>query len=62
VRSSEITGKIKEVNQLDLQVFKTKGYVLTMIERLELMEGKLDQIMDFHVKRKLAAMESKVVK
>lgn len=39
---------------------KTKGYVLTMIERLENIEGSLDKIIDKHVKDKLDKMQSDV--
>jgi len=38
-KSSEIIQKLKDESSLDLQVYKTKGYVLTMIERLEMMES-----------------------
>lgn len=38
---------------LEIQTNKTKGYILSIIERLDIIETRLDKMIDIHVKKKV---------
>ncbi|CAD8046182.1 unnamed protein product [Paramecium primaurelia] len=59
MKLNDFKTKQKEIDQLDIQVFKTKGYVLSIIERLEIMEQKLDYKIDSYVKQKVQDLAKK---
>ncbi|CAD8134518.1 unnamed protein product [Paramecium pentaurelia] len=52
IKLNDFKNKQKEIDQLDVQVFKTKGYVLSIIE-------KLDYKIDSYVKQKVKELTQK---
>ncbi|CAK71181.1 unnamed protein product (macronuclear) [Paramecium tetraurelia] len=59
MKLNDFKNKQKAIDQLDVQVFKTKGYVLSIIERLEIMEQNLDYKIDAYAKQKVQQLAIK---
>ncbi|CAD8134283.1 unnamed protein product [Paramecium octaurelia] len=59
MKLNDFKNKQKAIDQLDVQVYKTKGYVLSIIERLEIVQQNLDYKIDAYTKQKVQQLAIK---